>query len=25
MVLSWLGYGILQAFVAGLIFATLNP
>lgn len=25
MVLSWLGYGILQAFVAGLVFATLNP
>ena len=25
MVLSWLGYGILQAFVAGIIFAKLNP
>jgi len=25
MVLSWLAYGILQAFVAGLVFATLNP
>jgi len=25
MVLSWLGYGILQGFVAGLVFATLNP
>jgi hypothetical protein len=25
MVLTWLGYGILQAFIAGVIFATLNP
>ena len=25
MVLTWLGYGILQAFVAGIIFATMNP
>jgi hypothetical protein len=25
MVLTWLGYGVLQAFVAGLIFAKLNP
>jgi hypothetical protein len=25
MVFSWLGYGILQAFVAGLVFAKLNP
>jgi hypothetical protein len=25
MVFSWLGYGILQAFVAGLVFAMLNP
>lgn len=25
MVLSWLAYGIFQAFVAGLVFATLNP
>lgn len=25
MVLSWLAYGILQAFVAGLVFAKLNP
>lgn len=25
MALTWLGYGVLQAFVAGLIFAKLNP
>ena len=25
MVLSWLAYGILQAFIAGIIFAKLNP
>ncbi|RTL57399.1 MAG: hypothetical protein EKK37_15255 [Sphingobacteriales bacterium] len=25
MTLTWLGYGVLQAFVAGLIFAKLNP
>lgn len=25
MVITWLVYGILQAFVAGLVFATLNP
>jgi hypothetical protein len=25
MVLTWLAYGIFQAFVAGLVFATLNP
>jgi predicted neutral ceramidase superfamily lipid hydrolase len=25
MVLTWLVYGILQAFVAGLIFSWLNP
>jgi hypothetical protein len=25
MVLTWLGYGIIQAFIAGLIFSWLNP
>lgn len=25
MVLTWLGYGIFQAFIAGLVFAALNP
>lgn len=25
LVLSWLVYGILQAFVAGLVFSWLNP
>ena len=25
MVLTWLGYGILQAFIAGYIFSKLNP
>jgi hypothetical protein len=25
MVLTWLGYGLLQATVCGLIFAALNP
>ena len=25
MVLTWLAYGIAQAFVAGLVFAKLNP
>jgi len=25
MVLTWLGYGIFQAFIAGLVFAVLNP
>lgn len=25
MVVTWLGYGLLQAFVAGIIFAKLNP
>ena len=25
MVMTWLMYGILQAFIAGLVFATLNP
>jgi hypothetical protein len=25
MVATWLGYGLIQAFVAGIIFAKLNP
>ena len=25
MVISWLVYGLIQAFVAGIIFAKLNP
>jgi hypothetical protein len=25
MVATWLAYGILQAFVAGLVFAKMNP
>jgi hypothetical protein len=25
MVATWLAYGILQAFVAGLVFARMNP
>jgi hypothetical protein len=25
MVLTWLAYGIIQAFIAGLIFSWLNP
>ena len=25
MVMTWLVYGIMQAFVAGLVFARLNP
>lgn len=25
MVLSWLAYGVVQAFIAGIIFAKLNP
>ena len=25
MVITWLGYGIIQAFIAGLVFSTLNP
>ncbi|MFZ9660280.1 MAG: hypothetical protein ACO29O_00265 [Chitinophagaceae bacterium] len=25
MVGSWLGYGVVQAFIAGLIFAKINP
>lgn len=25
MVLTWMGYGILQAFIAGLVFSVLNP
>jgi hypothetical protein len=25
MVFTWLIYGIIQAFVAGLIFAKMNP
>jgi hypothetical protein len=25
MVLTWLAYGILQAFVAGYIFSKINP
>lgn len=25
MILSWLGYGVLQAIVAGIIHAKLNP
>jgi hypothetical protein len=25
MAFTWLGYGLLQAFVAGIIFAKLNP
>lgn len=25
MTLTWLGYGVMQAFVAGLIFAKINP
>ncbi len=25
MVISWLGFGAIQAFIAGLIFAKLNP
>jgi hypothetical protein len=25
MAATWLGYGLLQAFVAGIIFAKLNP
>lgn len=25
MVVTWMGYGIIQAFIAGLVFSTLNP
>jgi hypothetical protein len=25
MVMTWLLYGILQAFIAGIIFAKINP
>jgi hypothetical protein len=25
MVLTWLAYGIFEAFIAGLVFGTLNP
>ena len=25
MVLTWLAYGFMQAFIAGLVFAKLNP
>lgn len=25
MIITWLGYGLIQAFAAGIIFAKLNP
>jgi len=25
MILTWMGYGLVQAFAAGIIFAKLNP